>query len=65
MDIVITTLFGLETLTRMDLESCGYSKDQIKVSDGQVVLTVPDEGFALDVARVNIFCGCAEEKYRK
>lgn len=63
MDIVITTLFGLETLTRMDLESCGYSKDQIKVSDGQVVLTVPDEGFALDVARVNIFCGCAERVF--
>ena len=63
MDIVITTLFGLETLTRIDLESCGYTKDQIRVSDGQVVLTVQDEGFADDVARVNMFCGCAERVF--
>ena len=63
MDIVITTLFGLETLTRIDLESCGYIRDQIQVSDGQVVLTVPDDGFADDIARVNMFCGCAERVF--
>ncbi len=63
MDIIITTLFGLETLTRIDLESCGYTKDQIRVSDGQVLLTVPDEGFAEDVARVNMFAGCAERVF--
>ena len=63
MEILITTLFGLETLTRIDLESCGYSKDQIKVSDGQVLLTVPDEGYASDIARVNMFCGCAERVF--
>ena len=63
MEIIITTLFGLETLTRIDLESLGYTKDQIRVSDGQVTLTVPDEGFAADIARVNVFCGCAERVF--
>lgn len=63
MDIITTTLFGLETLTRKDLESCGYSKEDIKVSDGQVVLTVPDDSFADDIARVNMFAGCAERVF--
>ena len=63
MDIITTTLFGLETLTRLDLESSGYSKEQIKVSDGQVVLTVPDDSFAYDIAKVNMFAGCAERVF--
>ena len=63
MNIVITTLFGLETLTRHDLESIGYLRDNITVSDGQVILKVPDDTFAADIARVNMWAGCAERVF--
>lgn len=63
MKIIITTLFGLESLTRVDLENANYSKDQIVVSDGVVTLNVPDEEFPTHVARVNMWVRCAERVF--
>ena len=55
MNIIITTLFGLESPTRDDLTAIGYNKEQINVSDGVVTLTVGDDNWALDIARVNMW----------
>jgi len=60
MRIFLTTLFGLETLTRKDLEAAGYTKDQITVEDGRVILKVNDDNWEDDVARVNMWAGKAE-----
>ena len=54
MKIIITTLFGLETPTREDLEAIGYERSRINVSDGVVTLECDDKSWALDVARVNM-----------
>ena len=51
MNIIITTLFGLESPTKEDLLERGYSKDLITVSDGVVTL----EGDFRDVARANMW----------
>ena len=55
MKIIITTLFGLETLVREDLEACGYERENIEVTDGVVSLEVRDNTWQLDVARVNMW----------
>ncbi len=54
MKIIITTLFGLETPTREDLEAIGYERSRISVSDGVVTLECDDTSWALDVAHVNM-----------
>lgn len=55
MNIIITALFGLESLVRDDLMSAGYAKENISVTDGVVTLKVSDKDYALDVARVNMW----------
>ena len=39
--IIITALFGLESLVSEDLMSIGYQKEHITVSDGLIALDVP------------------------
>lgn len=56
MEIIITTLFGLESPTKSDLLDRGYDKDKITVSDGVVTL----EGDYYDVARANMWVKHAE-----
>lgn len=55
MKLIITTLFGLETPVREDLEACGYSREDIEVTDGVVTLEVRDNTWTQDVARVNMW----------
>lgn len=55
MEIIITALFGLESLVRQDLEHIGYDKSDIQVQDGQVILSVPKNKVAQAVARVNLW----------
>lgn len=55
MKIIVTTLFGLESLVREDLTDIGYDKESIAVTDGVVTLTVPDDDWETDVARVNMW----------
>ena len=59
MNVVITTLFGLESLVAEELQALGYDRGQIKVSDGQVVLDA-GPGVALAVARLNVQLRTAE-----
>ncbi|MCR4688059.1 MAG: class I SAM-dependent RNA methyltransferase [Saccharofermentans sp.] len=54
MKIIITTLFGLETPVREDLEAIGFTKDLITVQDGVVTLEA-GEDWPLQVARVNMW----------
>ena len=55
MKIIITTLFGLETPTREDLEAAGYERSRINVSDGVVTLDADESAWQFDVARVNMY----------
>ena len=55
MELVITSLFGLESLIREDLESIGYLPESITVQDGMVLLSVPAEQTAQAVARTNMW----------
>ncbi len=55
MKIIITTLFGLESLVREDLTNIGYDKENITVTDGVVTLSVSDADWETDVARVNMW----------
>lgn len=55
MNIIITSLFGMESLVREDLSEIGYTKEQIKVTDGVITLTVPDDLLATAIARVNMW----------
>lgn len=55
MNIIITALFGLESLVREDLLAVGYSKENITVTDGVVTLSVSDKDFATHIARVNMW----------
>lgn len=59
MNIVMTTLFGLEALVAEELRDLGYDPTQITVSDGQVVLDA-GAGAALASARLNINLRTAE-----
>ena len=60
--IIMTTLFGIEAVTARELESLGYSRDQITVSDGQVALEPGDKWqmVAEAIARLNIHLATAE-----
>lgn len=55
MELVITALFGLESLVRDDLESIGYDRADITVQDGMVLLSVPEEKIATAIARANLW----------
>jgi len=55
MNIIITALFGLESLVKEDLLSAGYKKENITVTDGVVTLDVADNNWAQDVAAVNMW----------
>ncbi len=59
MNVVMTTLFGLEALVSEELQELGYEKSQIVVTDGQVVLDA-GPGAALAVARLNVQLRTAE-----
>jgi len=60
-NIIATTLFGIESVTASELQELGYDRSQIKVSDGQVMLTVTGhEEMRLAVARLNIWLRTAE-----
>ena len=56
MHIVITCLFGLEHFCVEDLENIGYSKEQMKVTDGQILLKTTPQKMAEDAARVCLWC---------
>ena len=60
MKIILTTLFGLESCAREDMEHIGYPKESMKVTDGSVELTVGDDDWEMDVARVNMWSARAE-----
>ena len=60
MKIVLTCLFGLESLVRDDLTSIGYDRSNISVSDGSVTLIADDDDWESDVARVNMWTRRAE-----
>ena len=55
MKIICTTLFGLESPTKGDLLAIGYPSETIVVTDSVVTLTVPDDNWKLDLARVNMW----------
>lgn len=55
MNIIVTSLFGLESLVRADLEAIGYKAEQITVNDGIVILSVTDKSYAVDIARTNMW----------
>lgn len=59
MNVIMTTLFGLEALVSEELQDLGYDKAQISVTDGQVVLEA-GAGAALAVARLNVQLRTAE-----
>jgi putative N6-adenine-specific DNA methylase len=42
MELIITTLFGLESLVKDDLTAIGYDVSNIEVQDGMVILHVPE-----------------------
>lgn len=62
MKIIMTTLFGIEALTADELQELGYSREQIEVKDGQVILDVGDElqSVSQAIGRLNIFLATAE-----
>ena len=58
----MTTLFGIEAVTARELESLGYQREQITVSDGQVVLDPGEQwqDVIQAVAILNIHLATAE-----
>ena len=63
MNIIITTLFGLESPTKDDLLAIGYEKEQITVTDGVVTLNASDDTWKVDLARVNMWMRHAERVF--
>lgn len=63
MKIIVTALFGLESLVCEDLISIGYAKEQITVSDGMISLEVPGTQLAEAVARVNLWVRTGERVF--
>lgn len=55
MELIITALFGLESLVREDLETIGYNKQDIEVQDGLVILHVEKDQLPQAIARTNIW----------
>ncbi|WP_027307783.1 class I SAM-dependent RNA methyltransferase [Caloramator sp. ALD01] len=58
-DIVITTAFGIESVTASELKELGYS--DYKVENGKVTLKGKDE----DIAKLNIYLRTADRVYIK
>lgn len=63
MKIIITALFGLESLVSEDLMSIGYKKEHITVCDGLISLEVAAEELADAVARVNLWVRTGERVF--
>lgn len=63
MRIIITALFGLESLVAEDLIRIGYEKERIAVSDGSVALRVSAREVPLAVARVNLWVRTGERVF--
>lgn len=63
MKIIVTALFGLESLVCEDLMNIGYSKDHITISDGMIALDVPAGQLADAVARVNLWVRTGERVF--
>jgi putative N6-adenine-specific DNA methylase len=60
-NLIATTLFGIESVTASEMQELGYSRDQIKVSDGQVLLNLSTyEEMREAAARLNIWLRTAE-----
>lgn len=62
VNIIITTLFGIEAVTARELTGLGFQQEQMQVSDGQVAVTVNDDRsqVARAVARCNLHLATAE-----
>ncbi|MHB1483976.1 MAG: THUMP domain-containing class I SAM-dependent RNA methyltransferase [Saccharofermentanales bacterium] len=60
MQIILTTHFGVESLVKDELLALGYTTDNIKVLNGQVILTPDADGLASAVARCNVWVRTAE-----
>ncbi len=65
MKIIMTTLFGIEALTAEELTGLGYARENIAVTDGQVMLDAGDLPGQSDrtvaaAARLNVFLRTAE-----
>ena len=63
MKIIITALFGLESLVSEDLMSIGYLKEHITVCDGLISLEVTAQELAEAVARVNLWVRTGERVF--
>ena len=63
MKIIITALFGLESLVSEDLMSIGYKKEHITVCDGLISLEVTVQELADAVARVNLWVRTGERVF--
>jgi putative N6-adenine-specific DNA methylase len=63
MKVIITALFGLESLVAEDLVAIGYEKQNIQVSDGVISLRVLPEELATTVARVNLWVRTGERVF--
>ena len=60
MQIIVTCLFGLESLVGEDILALGYEREQIRVIDGQVNLDVPLEQVPRAVAQLNLWVSTGE-----
>lgn len=65
MKIIMTTLFGIEALTADELAGLGFARENIVLTDGQVMLDAGDgpgesSRTAAAVARLNVFLRTAE-----
>jgi len=63
MKVVVTCLFGLESLVGEDIAALGYKKEDISVADGIVSLTVPDYEIPVAVARLNMWVATGERVF--
>ncbi len=63
MRIIITALFGLESLVAEDLLAIGILREDILVSDGVISIRVTPENLALTVARVNLWVRTGERVF--
>ncbi len=59
MDVIVTTLMGLEALVGAELRDLGYPASAIAVENARVVLDAGDD-YALACARINLWTRCGE-----
>lgn len=60
MQIVIPTIFGLESLVKQELIDIGYESGQITANNGQILFEASQEDLPKAVARCNIWLRTAE-----